>query len=123
MLQPRGPCQPFLLRPARQSAGYALNRIHYVRRTGIACFHFDSEVPTPLAKELAGQQLSLMGGTSNLDVIRSGTPEAAKQDVAEKLDYDINVIGPECAVPLDAPYGNMSLLWEFVHQGEPLKLS
>ena len=96
--------------------GDTSDRIPYIRQTGIACFHFDSKVPTPRAKELAGEQLSLMGGTSNLEVIRTGTPEAIKQDVAEKLEYGINVIGPECAVPLDAPYRNMSLLVEFAHQ-------
>ena len=57
-----------------------------------------------------------MGGTSNFTVIRSGTPEAIREDVAEKLRWGVNVIGPECAVPLDAPYQNMKLLVDLVHR-------
>jgi [methyl-Co(III) methanol-specific corrinoid protein]:coenzyme M methyltransferase len=94
--------------------GDTSDRIGYIRETGLACFHFDSKVPTPLARELAGETLSLMGGTSNFEVIRSGTPERIVADVAEKVENDIDVIGPECAVPLDAPCENMRLLAEEV---------
>jgi len=90
--------------------GDTSDRIGYIRETGLACFHFDSKVPTPKARELAGEKLALMGGTSNLEVIRSGTPEAVAADVAEKIANSIDVIGPECAVPLDAPCANMKLL-------------
>ncbi len=90
--------------------GDTADRIGYIRETGLACFHFDSKVPAPTARELAGGKLALMGGTSNLDVIRSGTPESVVADVAEKIECHIDVIGPECAVPLDAPHENMRLL-------------
>jgi [methyl-Co(III) methanol-specific corrinoid protein]:coenzyme M methyltransferase len=96
--------------------GDTSDRIGYIRETGLACFHFDSKVPTPLARELAGEKLSLMGGTSNLAVIRSGTPELVAADVAEKVEHRIDVIGPECAVPLDAPHENMRLLAEEVRK-------
>jgi [methyl-Co(III) methanol-specific corrinoid protein]:coenzyme M methyltransferase len=83
-----------------------------IRATGIECFHFDSAVPTAMARELAGDRLSLMGGTSNYQIVRKGTPETIGQDVAEKLAHHIDIIGPECAVPLDAPYRNLALLAE-----------
>jgi len=89
--------------------GDTSDRIGYIRETDIPCFHFDSKVPTPAARELAGERLSLMGGTSNFRIVRSGTPEAIVADVAEKLANHIDILGPECAVPLDAPYANMKL--------------
>ncbi|MBN1291599.1 MAG: MtaA/CmuA family methyltransferase [Candidatus Latescibacteria bacterium] len=94
--------------------GDTSDRLQYIRETGMACFHFDSKVPTKTARELAGDKLSLMGGTSNFDVIRKGTPEIIIEDVKEKYEYNIDIIGPECAVPLDAPYINMKLLTEGV---------
>ena len=90
--------------------GDTSDRIKYIRQTGMACFHFDSKVPAQTARELAGNHLSLMGGTSNFTVIREGTPDIVVQDVKEKLDCHIDIIGPECAVPLDAPYMNMKIL-------------
>jgi hypothetical protein len=53
-----------------------------------------------------------MGGTSNLDLLQHGTPEAIRADVQEKLTAGIDIIGPECAVPLNAPYRNLQLLAE-----------
>jgi [methyl-Co(III) methanol-specific corrinoid protein]:coenzyme M methyltransferase len=96
--------------------GDTSDRIGYIRETGVSCFHFDSKVPAAAARELAGEKLSLMGGTSNLTVIRSGSAEAVRADVREKIAAKIDVIGPECAVPLDAPYRNMVALAEEVKQ-------
>ena len=90
--------------------GDTSDRISYIRETGLPCFHFDSKVPATTARELAGERLSLMGGTSNLRVIRAGSPEAVAHDVREKVRAGVDIIGPECAVPLDAPYANMKLL-------------
>ena len=94
--------------------GDTSDRIGYIRETGIACFHFDSKVPDSIARELAGEKLSLMGGTSNFDIILKGTPESIAADVRKKKAVGIDIIGPECAVPLDAPYKNMKILAEEV---------
>ena len=45
-----------------------------------------------------------------------GTPETIRADVAEKIACHIDIIGPECAVPLNAPDENMRLLVEEVHR-------
>ena len=87
--------------------GDTSDRIGFIRKTGIECFHFDSKVPTAVARELAGDELSLMGGTSNFDIVRSPAPGAIARDVAEKLSLNIDIIGPECAVPLDAPWRHL----------------
>lgn len=96
--------------------GDTSDRIEYIRQTGIACFHFDSKVPAVTARALAGERLSLMGGTSNVEVIKNGTPEAVRKDVREKTAAGIDIIGPECAVPLNAPFGNMRTLVEEVQR-------
>jgi len=90
--------------------GDTSDRIGHIRETGLPCFHFDSKVPTSRARELAGERLALMGGTSNLEVIQKGTPEQVVADVNEKVRCRIDIIGPECAVPLNAPYANMRLM-------------
>jgi [methyl-Co(III) methanol-specific corrinoid protein]:coenzyme M methyltransferase len=92
--------------------GDTSDRVGYIRQTGIACFHFDSKVPAGEARRLAGEELALMGGTSNLEVIRSGRPEGIRVEAAEKIVSGIDIIGPECAVPLDAPWRNIRELAE-----------
>lgn len=97
--------------------GDTADRIAYIRETGIPCFHFDSKVPSARARELAGEKLSLMGGTSNFNIVRKGTPELIAADVREKKANRIDIIGPECAVPLDAPYENLRLIAEEAKRG------
>jgi len=96
--------------------GDTADRIAFIRETGVACLHFDSRVPTRLARELAGDRLRLMGGTSNFSVIREGTPEVIAADVAEKLACRIEILGPECAVPLDAPWRNLKTFVAEAHR-------
>lgn len=94
--------------------GDTADRLEYIRKTGLECFHFDSKVPTAEARRLAGKTLALMGGTNNISVIRNGNPEAVCQDVREKAQAGVDIIGPECAVPLDAPSANLKILTEEV---------
>jgi len=92
--------------------GDTSDRIPRIRETGLECFHFDSKVPTAVARGLAGEAMALMGGTSNLEVIQKGTPERLRREAREKVEGGVDIVGPECAVPLDAPYLNMKLLAE-----------
>ncbi len=103
-LHERIPCPKIL-----HICGDTSDRIPFIQKTGIDCFHYDSKVPTPVARQLAGDRLALMGGTSNINLIRNGTAELITQDVQEKIAAGIDIIGPECAVPLDAPMKN--LVW------------
>jgi len=94
--------------------GDTSDRIEYIRETGLACFHFDSKTGTETARRLAGDRLSLMGGTSNLTVVREGSPERIEQDVKEKIAAGIDIIGPECAVPLDASFNSLKHIADIV---------
>ena len=108
-LNERIPC-PLIL----HICGETSDRLRHIRETGIDCFHYDSKVPDSTARRLAGDRLALMGGTSNIEVIRNGGEEEAVRDMEEKLAEHIDILGPECAVPLDAPYRNMKVLAEEV---------
>ena len=92
--------------------GETSDRLRFIRETGFECFHFDSKVAAARARELAGERLSLMGGTSNISVVRGGTPEMIATEAREKSAAGVDILGPECAVPLDAPWKNLRLLAE-----------
>jgi len=96
--------------------GDTSDRISSICQTGISCFHFDSAVSDTLARKLAGPRLALMGGTSNLEIIRKGNLETITQEVRKKVAAGIDIIGPECAVPLDSPAENLRMLASAVCQ-------
>ena len=83
--------------------GDTSDRLPDIARTGFACFHYDTKVPAARARELAGDRLALMGGVNDPVTLASGDVDGVRREVRAALDAGIDIIAPECAVPLDAP--------------------
>jgi len=60
--------------------------------------------PTP-----AGDELSLMGGIGNLDTLYKKADDVRRQ-ARQAAEAGINIIGPECAVPLDVKVENLKAI-------------
>ena len=90
--------------------GDTSDRISMIAETGLDCFHWDTSTGSPQqARELAGDRLSLMGGISNYKLLR-GTPEEIIADAEAAIKGDIDIIGPECAIPLTTPLENLKAI-------------
>jgi [methyl-Co(III) methanol-specific corrinoid protein]:coenzyme M methyltransferase len=91
--------------------GDTKDRIGYIRQTGLDCFHWDTKSGDPaMIRALAGEDLSLMGGVSNISVLAKGTEEDVVQQAQRAAEAGINIIGPECAVPLGVSVKNMKAI-------------
>ena len=87
--------------------GNTADRIGMIARTGLSCFHWDTKTgPAAEVRALAGQRLALMGGISNFTLLR-GTPDDVVAQSKAAWAGDIDVIGPECAIPLSTPLTNL----------------
>jgi MtaA/CmuA family methyltransferase len=87
--------------------GNTSDRIGMIAQTGLAGFHWDTKTGDPSAvRRLAGSRLALMGGISNYKLLRS-TPEEIAADREVAIQAGIDVIGPECAIPLATPLANL----------------
>ena len=87
--------------------GNTSDRIEMIAQTGLACFHWDTKSgPPELVRKLAGSRLALMGGVSNYLLLR-GTPEQVAAQSATAVSAGIDVVGPECAIPLSTPLQNL----------------
>lgn len=90
--------------------GDTSDRIGLVAQTGVACFHWDTKTGSPeYARKLAGQRLALMGGISNFKLLRA-VPEQIAADALAAAQAGIDVIGPECAIPLGTPLANLKAI-------------
>ena len=95
--------------------GDTSDRIGMIAETGFECFHWDTKLGNPeRARSLAGEKLALMGGINNPEVLRSGSIELIKEKCREAADAGIDIIAPECAVPLDTPMENLKAVGDFV---------
>lgn len=92
--------------------GNTISRLQYICATGVPCFHIDTKVPCPAAREAVGDRVALMGGVNNPQTLCFGKPEDLEPEIAAALDAKFEIIGPECAVPLNAPLSQMRALSE-----------
>jgi [methyl-Co(III) methanol-specific corrinoid protein]:coenzyme M methyltransferase len=99
--------------------GDTSDRVQYINQTGIPCFHWDSKSGIDKIAKLASPALSLMGGTSNMLLLNGSAPEVYA-DIDDKVKHKIDILGPECAVPLNAPYKNLACFkeWRKQHYGK-----
>lgn len=90
--------------------GNTSDRIGMIAGTGLAGFHWDTKTGSSAAvRELAGNRLALMGGISNYKLLRA-TPEEIAADSAAAIEAGIDVVGPECAIPLTTPLKNLKAI-------------
>jgi MtaA/CmuA family methyltransferase len=90
--------------------GNTSDRIAMIARTGLACFHYDTKTGAPAAvRELAGKTLGLMGGISNFSLLRE-TPDDIRRQAQAAVAGGINIVGPECAIPLATPVANLKAI-------------
>ena len=87
--------------------GNTRDRIGMIARTGLDAFHWDTKTGSAEEVcELAGASLSLMGGISNLKLLQA-TAEEIAADASHAAQAGIDVVGPECAIPLATPLANL----------------
>lgn len=87
--------------------GNTLDRLDDICRSGFDCFHFDSKVNACDAVRAVDGRISLMGNVNNPEVLLHGTPEQAAEQARRAMAAGVQVIGPECAVPLRTPLENL----------------
>lgn len=104
-------CCPLVL----HTCGDTSDRIHLFAETGLSCFHYDTRVPAEKAVELSDGKISLMGGVSNVASLLGGDEERIRSDARAAFSAGVNVIGPECAVPLNTKMHSLRLIKKSVY--------
>ena len=87
--------------------GNTKDRLRTIADTGLCCFHFESRVPAAEARRIVGDDLRLMGNINNPEVLLRGTTEDVAAATRTALEAGVDIVGPECAVPLRTPVENL----------------
>jgi [methyl-Co(III) methanol-specific corrinoid protein]:coenzyme M methyltransferase len=61
--------------------------------------------------------MCLVGNVNNPQTLLQGTPEDVRKQVRYAIEAGVNIIAPECAVPLTTPIENLKALVAAVHEG------
>ncbi|MBT3170135.1 MAG: MtaA/CmuA family methyltransferase [Rhodospirillaceae bacterium] len=87
--------------------GRTVDRMDYIAQTGMAAFHFDSKNTPCESKEAVGDRISLVGNINNPETLFSKDPADVRQEVIQNLESGIQMVGPECAIPLQTRIENL----------------
>jgi [methyl-Co(III) methanol-specific corrinoid protein]:coenzyme M methyltransferase len=95
--------------------GNTTDRLEYFAQAGFDCYHFESQVNLKATVAEAAGKMSLMGNINIPDVLLAGNPEMVRAACQRALDGGVQILSPECAVPLSTPLENLRVLVEVAH--------
>ena len=93
--------------------GYTLDRLDYIAQTGFEAFHFDSKNDAKETVKIADGRISLVGNINNPETLLHGDEQKLEKEVTYALEAGVDVISPECAVPLNMNYRSLQLVKAF----------
>ena len=97
--------------------GNCTDRLEYFAESGVDGYHMEWQVDAKMAVEKVGQKISLVGNVNNPEVLYQGTPEDVYNQVRYAVDAGVNIIAPECAIPLSTPLENLKAIVEAAGEG------
>jgi [methyl-Co(III) methanol-specific corrinoid protein]:coenzyme M methyltransferase len=97
--------------------GNCLDRLELFADAGFDGYHFEWQVDSKAAVERVGHRICLVGNVNNAQTLFQGSPEDVRKQVRYAVEAGVNIIAPECAVPLSTPMENLKALVAAVHEG------
>ena len=92
--------------------GNNTDRVKHFAETGVDCYHFESQVNLASAVADARGKMTLIGNINNPTVLLNGDREDVLNACRQAIEGGVQILSPECAVPLITPSQNLKLLVE-----------
>ena len=87
--------------------GSTVDRMPYIAESGMAAFHFDSKNDPQDAMDAVAGGIRLVGNINNPETLYARGPEQVRAEVMSALDAGVQLIAPECAIPLKTKLENL----------------
>ena len=97
--------------------GNCNDRLDLFAEGGFEAYHFEWQMDAKEVVKRVGHLMSLVGCINNAQVLYQGKPDDAYAQARYAIDAGVNVIGPECAIPLATPLENLKAIVSAVHEG------
>jgi [methyl-Co(III) methanol-specific corrinoid protein]:coenzyme M methyltransferase len=96
--------------------GKTVDRMPYIAQNGMAAFHFDSKNDPQEAMDAVQGGINLVGNINNPETLYSKGINDVKEEVFRALDAGVQLIAPECAIPLKTKIENLLAIPEAVQE-------
>lgn len=87
--------------------GRTVDRMDYIAQTGFAAFHYDSKNRPDESMDVMKERISLVGNINNPETLFARGPDKVREEVYKNLDVGVQLVGPECAIPLQTSIENL----------------
>jgi len=93
------------------------DRLELFAEGGFEAYHFEWQMDAKKVVEKVADRMSLVGCINNPQTLYQGTPDDAYAQARYAIEAGVNIIGPECAIPLATPLENLRAIVSAVHEG------
>jgi [methyl-Co(III) methanol-specific corrinoid protein]:coenzyme M methyltransferase len=97
--------------------GNCTDRLHLFAKAGFESYHFEWQMDPKEVVKRMGDSMSLAGGINNPQVLYQGTPDDVYKQARYGIEAGVDIIGPECAIPLSTPMENLKAIVSAAHEG------
>jgi [methyl-Co(III) methanol-specific corrinoid protein]:coenzyme M methyltransferase len=97
--------------------GNCADRLRLFVAAGFDAYHFEWQIDTKMAVQIVNREMSLVGNISNKEVLFGGTPKDVYQQARYSIEAGVDILAPECAVPLQTPIENLRAIVEAAREG------
>ena len=98
--------------------GNCSDRLRLFVEAGFDAYHFEWQVDAKMAVQVVNHEMSLVGNIANRNVLFGGTPEDVYRQALYSIEAGVDILAPECAVPLQTPVANLKAIVEAARKGE-----
>ena len=96
--------------------GKTVDRMGFIAETGMAAFHYDSKNEPQESMDVVDGKIALVGNINNPETLFAKGPEEVREEVIANLEAGVQLIGPECAIPLQTSIENLLAITETVRE-------
>jgi MtaA/CmuA family methyltransferase len=90
--------------------GNCSDRLELFAESGVDAYHFEWQVDAIKAVKQIGNKISLVGNINNSETLWRGTPLDVYKQARYAIEAQVNIIAPECAIPLSTPVENLKAI-------------
>jgi MtaA/CmuA family methyltransferase len=97
--------------------GNCSDRLRLFVEARFDAYHFEWQVDSRMAVQVVNHEMTLIGNISNRGVLFGGTPEDVYKQARYSIEAGVDILAPECAVPLQTPLANLRAIVEAAREG------
>lgn len=97
--------------------GDCADRLHIFAEEDYDGYHFEWQVDAKEAVRIVNGKISLVGNINNAQCLFRGNPEDAYKQARYSIEAGVDILAPECAVPLQTPVENLKAIVTAAEEG------